>query len=594
MTMKYPKEYLEEIKQRLRVSQVVGKHVQLKKRGKEFIGLSPFKNEKTPSFTVNDEKGFYHCFSTGEHGNVFDFLMKVKSLRFGEAVKSLASEAGMPIYRFSKFDKEKEERYEKYKKIILEYNEFCHDQLFERENLNALEYLKKRELSIETLRKFKLGFVPRNNNFFTKLLKKYSKEEIMLTGLYYFIEKNKKYVDRFNGRIIFPISNLSGDVIAFGGRILNTTNLAKYINSPETEFYKKGRQLYNLNLAKEFRSESNEVIIVEGYMDVLSLYSKGVKNVISNSGTALTEGQINLIWKFYEQPIICLDGDESGQKAALRIAERLFPLINENSKIYFSILPKGKDPDDIIKKNGKESFLEILNQKVIIQSFIWDKMLQNININNPYEIAKFDKQIRKICATVKDETLRKYILEDFLSRISKLTPNINFKKNFNLFKKSNYKVLSETRNIHIQKKHFSRQDLLEFSLLYISIYFSGAVKHEIPKLLDFNFSNKDIDQLKTKLVELNSDENNDKEIEKNINEHFPELVKKIRENSNMKSVLNKKNYDQIKEVFYDLLSELENFENNKKLESLEKKLINNMDENVYSELLKLKSQINRD
>ncbi len=594
MTMKYPKEYLEEIKQRLRVSQVVGKHVQLKKRGKEFIGLSPFKNEKTPSFTVNDEKGFYHCFSTGEHGNVFDFLMKVKSLRFGEAVKSLASEAGMPIYRFSKFDKEKEERYEKYKKIILEYNEFCHDQLFERENLNALEYLKKRELSIETLRKFKLGFVPRNNNFFTKLLKKYSKEEIMLTGLYYFIEKNKKYVDRFNGRIIFPISNLSGDVIAFGGRILNTTNLAKYINSPETEFYKKGRQLYNLNLAKEFRSESNEVIIVEGYMDVLSLYSKGVKNVISNSGTALTEGQINLIWKFYEQPIICLDGDESGQKAALRIAERLFPLINENSKIYFSILPKGKDPDDIIKKNGKESFLEILNQKVIIQSFIWDKMLQNININNPFEIAKFDKQIRKMCSTIKDETLKKYILEDFLSKISKLTPNINFKKNFNYFKKGNFKVLNETRNIHLQKKNFSRQDLLEFSLLYISIHFSGAVKHEIPKLLNFNFSDKNNDQLKNKLVKLISAENNDKEIEKNINEHFPELVKKICENSNMKSILNKKNYDQINEVFCDLLSELENFENNKKLESLEKKLINNMDENVYSELLKLKSQINRD
>ena len=271
MTMKYPKEYLEEIKLRLRVSQVVGKHVQLKKRGKEFIGLSPFKNEKTPSFTVNDEKGFYHCFSTGEHGNVFDFLMKVKSLRFGEAVKSLASEAGMPIYRFSKFDKEKEERYEKYKKIILEYNEFCHAQLFEKENSNALEYLKKRELSLETIKKFKLGLVPRNNNFFNNLLKKYSKEEIMLTGLYYFVEKNQKYVDRFNGRIIFPISNLSGDVIAFGGRIFNTSNLAKYINSPETEFYKKGRQLYNLNLAKESRTESNEVVIVEGYMDVLLL-----------------------------------------------------------------------------------------------------------------------------------------------------------------------------------------------------------------------------------------------------------------------------------------------------------------------------------
>ena len=160
-----------------------------------------------------------------------------------------------------------------------------------------------------------------------------------------------------------------------------------------------------------------------------------IKNVISNSGTALTEGQINLIWKFFTNPIICLDGDESGQRAALRIAERLFPLINENSKIFFSILPKGKDPDDIIKKNGKNDFLEILKQKIVIQTFIWEKLLSDVNTNNPYEIAKFEKQLRKICLTVKDETLRKYILEDFLTKISKLTPNFNLKKNFNTLKK---------------------------------------------------------------------------------------------------------------------------------------------------------------
>ena len=284
----------------------------------------------------------------------------------------------------------------------------------------------------------------------------------MLTGLYYLVEKKQIYVDRFNGRIIFPISNLSGDVIAFGGRILNSSSLAKYINSPETEFFKKGRQLYNLNLAKDMRTESNEVIIVEGYMDVLSLYSKGIKNVISNSGTALTEGQINLIWKFFTNPIICLDGDESGQKAALRIAERLFPLINENSKIFFSILPNGKDPDDIIKKHGKNGFLEILKQKIIIQTFIWEKLLSDVNTNNPFEITKFEKQLRKICFTVKDETLRKYILEDFLIKIAKLTPNLNLKKNFNAFKKNNFKVLNETKNIHLKKKNFSRQDLLEF------------------------------------------------------------------------------------------------------------------------------------
>ena len=396
MIMKYPKEYLDEIRLRLRVSQVVGKHVQLKKRGKEFVGLSPFKNEKTPSFTVNDEKGFYHCFSTGEHGNIFDFLMKTKSLGFGEAVKVLAAEAGMQIYKFSKTDKIKDARYTKYKDIYKEYSEFFHKQLFESQHKFALNYLKDRKISEEIIKKFKIGFVPRSSTFLDELKKKYSQEEINSTGLFYFIENKNKFIDRFNNRIIFPINNLSNDPIAFGGRVIENNKLAKYINSPETEFYKKSRQLFNLNNAKDERSLTSEVIIVEGYMDVISLYSAGIKNVISNSGTAITENQINLVWKFFKDPIICLDGDQSGQSAALRIAERLFPLINEENKIFFSILPEGNDPDDIIKKKNKQTFLDILNQKIIIQKYIWETYVEQVNKNNPYEVSKFEKQMRKM------------------------------------------------------------------------------------------------------------------------------------------------------------------------------------------------------
>ena len=336
--MKYPKEYLDEIKLRLKVSQVVSKSVQLKKRGKEFIGLSPFKNEKSPSFTVNDEKEFYHCFSSGEHGNIFDFLMKTKSIGFGEAVKILAAEAGMQPYRFSNFDKKKDLRFQTYKNIYKEYSDYFYKELFNPNNKEALDYLKKRSLKKNTIEEFKLGYVPWKNNFYEDLLKKYSEEEINLTGLYYKNDKTGKYIDRFNSRIIFPIKNLAGEPIAFGGRIIKESKFAKYINSPETEFYKKGRMIFNLDNAKNLRSESKEVIIVEGYMDVVTLHSAGVKNVISNSGTALTESQIELIWKFFSNPIVCLDGDQSGQNAALRIAERLFPLISENNKIYFSKL----------------------------------------------------------------------------------------------------------------------------------------------------------------------------------------------------------------------------------------------------------------
>ena len=184
--------------------------------------------------------------------------------------------------------------------------------------------------------------MPWKNNFYEELLKKYTEEDINLTGLYYKNDKTGKYVDRFNSRIIFPVNNITGDTIAFGGRIIRESKLAKYINSPETEFYKKGNMIFNLDKAKNSRAETDEVVIVEGYMDVVSVYSSGIKNVIANSGTALTERQIDLIWKFFANPIVCLDGDESGQKAALRIAEKLFPLINEKNKIYFSIMPTVK------------------------------------------------------------------------------------------------------------------------------------------------------------------------------------------------------------------------------------------------------------
>ena len=593
MIMKYPKEYLDEIKLRLKVSQVVGKYVQLKKRGKEFIGLSPFKNEKTPSFTVNDEKGFYHCFSTSEHGNIFDFLMKTKSLRFGETVKVLALEAGMQEYRFTKYDKEKEEKFNKYKKIIKEYSEYFQKQLFDKKNSFALNYLKERKLSDEAIKKFQLGYVP-INNFFDELSKKYSTEEIKSTGLYYFVEKNQKFIDRFKNRIIFPIFNLSGEVIAFGGRIISGDNFAKYINSPETEFYKKGRQLFNLNFAKDERSNSNEVIIVEGYMDVISLYSRGIKNVISNSGTALTENQINLIWKFFSDPIICLDGDKSGQLAAIRIAERLFSLINEENRIYFSILGQGKDPDDIIKDLGKEGFLKFLDNKIIIQSFIWDSYVNKINSSNPYEVAKFEKQMRKLCAVIKDNTLKKYILEDFLSKINKLTPNVNFKTNYGYSKRTNFKVLNETKKIHLKKKDLTRENLVEFSILFIMIFYGGAIKNNIDSISTITFSNSDNEKLKNVLTELINSKKTEKEIENEAIKSNSNLVKNIVENSNLKMIVNKKNYDQIKELFEDFTSDLIKNQNRKKIESLENKLINNMEEKAYSELLKLKSQINRE
>ena len=594
--MKYPKEYLDEIKLRLKVSQVVGKVVQLKKRGKEFIGLSPFKNEKTPSFTVNDEKEFYHCFSTGEHGNIFDFLMKTKSFGFGEAVKTLAAEAGMQPYRFSNFDKKKDLRFQTYKNIFKNYTNYFHENLFHSNSREAMDYLTKRGLKKDTIEEFKLGYVSWKNSFYDELLKSYSEEEINLTGLYYRNDKTGKLIDRFNSRIIFPINNLSGETIAFGGRIIREGKLAKYINSPETEFYKKGSMIFNLDKAKDLRSETEEVLIVEGYMDVVSVYASGIKNVISNSGTALTERQINLIWKFFANPIICLDGDESGQNAALRIAEKLFPLIKDNNKIFFSIMPEGTDPDDYIKLNGKDALLNLLKKKEIIQSFLWNYHLSKVDRNNPYEISKFEKEIKKLAYTIQDETLKKYVLENFLNEIKNLTPIQTSRRNLNYFpfKKRDFKILNETKILHQKNKDLSKIQILEFSILLIMLNFFEVALKRIEELASLNFLSEKNESLKNTIIASISNKLDENTMQSKISSEYSSLIKEINENSNIQLILKNKTDDNILELLDELTHDFKVQNNLKKIESLEKKLLNNLDENSYSELLKLKSQLNRE
>ncbi len=595
--MKYPKEYLDEIKLRLKVSQVVGKTVQLKKRGKEFIGLSPFKNEKTPSFTVNDEKEFYHCFSTGEHGNIFDFLMKTKSVGFGEAVRTLAAEAGMQPYRFSNFDQKKDLRFKTYKNIFKEYKNYFNQNLYSSSSKEAYDYLLNRGLKKDIIEEFKLGYVPWKNDFYDTLLKNYTEEEINLTGLYYKSDKTGKFIDRFNSRIIFPINNISGDTVAFGGRVIKDGKLAKYINSPETEFYKKGSMIFNLDKAKNLRAETEDILIVEGYMDVVSVYAAGIKNVIANSGTALTERQIDLIWKFFSNPVICLDGDKSGQTAAVRIAEKLFPLINDNNKIYFSIMPDGKDPDDYVKKNGKEALLNLLKQKSIIQTFIWNNYLNKINLNNPFEISKFEKDIKKLTYSINDETIRKYVLEEYLEKIKKLTPIQTSRQKGAYFlnkNKKNYSLLKETKILYQKRKDLSKIQIIEFSILFIALNYTKIITKRLEELSNIKFLSEKNHNFKMNIVNLLEQGHDNVFIQSKINSLDQEILREIIENSNIQIIIKNKSDSEISDLLEELFQDHKQQRNLKKIESLEQKLINNLDENSYSELIRLKSQLNRE
>ena len=592
--MKYPKEYLDEIKLRLKVSLVVGKSVKLKRRGKEFIGLSPFSNEKTPSFTVNDEKGFYHCFSSGEHGNIFDFLMKIKNYKFGETVRTLAAEAGMPPYRFTKQDEEKENRWKIYKLILEKYSNFCHEELISEKYPEVMKYLSTRKTTKKEIIFFKIGYSSAKSNFYEKLKEEFSEEQISSSGIYYFDDKRKQYVDRFKNRIIFPVKSLNGSVLALGGRTLSKTTFAKYINSPETEFFKKGNNLYNINSAKEFRGKSDEVFIVEGYMDVVNLHKFGIENAVANLGTAMTERQIELIWKFFKNPVICLDGDSSGQKATVRAAERLFPIMRADSNVYFLTLPENLDPDAYINQKGRDSFVKFTQSKMNIQNFIWDSYYEEMDGNDPQTLALFERKIKSLCRQVKDKTLAKYFLDHFTKKINELTPYINFKKNnFSKIKK-NINPLQQTKDIYKLRNKFEEKELKEFSILFLVMNNLDIFRKNIELISEVTFSIGLMSEFKQKLIDYLLSEKffDKKEIEiKDFNEKFKNIISEINQNAPVKIIHKNKSDTDIISMYNEIIKEIKKIELKKRIEHLEDKVSLNLDENLYTELLTLRNQL---
>ncbi len=589
--MKYPKEYLDEIKTRLKVSTVVSKVVSLKKRGKEYVGLSPFKNEKTPSFTVNDEKEFYHCFATSEHGNIFDFVMKTQNLRFGEAVKYLSNLAGMQPYIFSKQDEEREKKWKEYSSIFNRYVDFYHDELLKNESFsNVRDYLKNRSLTKNEVKKFKIGYIEKNPNFFKKLKDDFSIESIMETGLFYLDEKKQTYVERFRGRLIFPINNISGQPIALGGRIIEKSDyLAKYINSPETYFFKKGSNLYNLDLARKLSNKLNNIYLVEGYMDVVGLSRNGIENAVANLGTSLTDKQILTLNQFFDDIIICFDGDESGYKAAVRAAENSIKDLRPEKQISFLFLPDKEDPDSFVNKNGKNYFIDFSKQsKISIHQFIFSHYKKQTE-NNPSSMAIFDKKLRSIANTIKDNYIKKYVLEYFLEKISELTPHTSQNK-------KNYYV-KKTRSLETTKKHFNESqsltgvELKEFSLLYLIMTNLKLMKehiHLIESVKLFTEVNKQIFEKIISKLKL------EEQISINELEIDIQLINKINKFAPIKHILKNKsdNEHEIIELLDDINRDLNNYDLEFRIRELESKFSKDLSETTFNELKELKKKQN--
>ena len=588
--MKYPKEYLDEIKTRLKVSSVVSKVVSLKKRGKEYVGLSPFKNEKTPSFTVNDEKEFYHCFATSEHGNIFDFVMKTQNFKFGEAVKYLANLAGMQPYLFTKKDEEREKKWKQYSSIFNIYVDFYHNELLKKESYSiAREYLKNRSLDKIQVKKFKIGYVEKTPNLFEELKNKFDIDELLETGLFYLDEKRKLYIERFRGRLIFPINNISGQPIGLGGRIIEKSDyLAKYINSPETNFFKKGSNLYNLDLARKLSSQQESVYLVEGYMDVVGLSKNGIENVVANLGTSLTDRQIIMLNQFYDDIIICFDGDESGYKAALRAAENSIKDLKPEKQISFLFLPNKEDPDSFVNKNGKNYFLDFTKQnKIPIHQFIFSHYKQKTQ-NNPSSMALFDKKLRSISNTIKDNFIRKYVLEYFLEKISDLAPYTN--KNQKLFFSKKVKSLETTKKHFEESQSLTGVELKEFSFLYLIMNNMDLVRdnfHLVENVKFFTDVNKQIfEKIKSKIKLGEEFKINDLGIDN-------QLIEKIDKFASIKNILkNKKNDGDILGLFEDINRDLNNYDLEFRIQELESKFSRDFSEATFNELKELKKKQN--
>jgi len=589
--MKYPKEYLEEIKTRLKVSTVVSKTVNLKKRGKEFIGLSPFKTEKTPSFTVNDEKGFYHCFSSSEHGNIFDFVMKTQNLKFGETVKLLANLAGMKTYIFSKQDEEREKKWQEYSSIYNQYIQFYHDEILKNDQANiARDYLKKRNLSKEEVKKFKIGYVKKNPNFYEKLKKKFNEKILTECGLFYLDEKKNIYVERFKDRIIFPINNISGQPIGLGGRTIQENNyIAKYINSPETPFFKKGSNLYNLDFARKLSSKIDYVYLVEGYMDVVGLSKNGIENVVANLGTSLTDKQILILNQFFNDIIICFDGDESGYKAALRAAENSIKELQPEKQISFLFLSDKEDPDSFVNKNGKDYFIDFVKKnKISIHQFIFDHYKRQTN-SNPSSMAIFEKTLRSIANTIKDKFIKKYVLEYFLERVFSLTPHSNIRKKQFYTKKT--KSLKSTQKHFNESKSLSPIEIKEFSLLYLILnnleIFQENI-HLIEKIKLFTNENKLVfDVVLSRLKSGDRFTINDLSIDS-------QLIEKIFKFASIKHILNsfQNDHNKIFELFEEIARDIKNYELEYRIEELESKFSRDLSESTFNEIRELKKKQN--
>ena len=496
--MLFPKDFPDKLRSSILTSEVVGKKVKLKARGSEFQGLCPFHNEKSPSFTVNDLKGFYHCFGCAAHGDIISFVMQSEGLEYKDAVTKLAEDFGIAIPQVAREDFAKENRMERDYLILEKACQFFEKNLYADTGFEARNYLKKRNLNAAIAKKFRLGFSLNSYEALTNHLKEegFSELEISKTGI---IGQNdrKKLYDKFRNRVIFPITDKKNRVIAFGGRTIGD-EMPKYLNSAETEFFKKNQTLYNIFYARKAIFTKACAIVVEGYMDAIALSANGIENVVAGLGTALGAEHLKELFYITDRVVICLDGDDAGIRAAKRFSEIALPLITAKKNVAFAILPDKMDPDDFIKKFGAREIEKAFTKATPLSESLFDFALMELGIDKNQKIsaenkAKIEGNLNTKIEAIKDASSKKYFalffkdLLFFLGRSQKKEVSLQG----NLSKKIYAK---HTNNI----TDVLSKNIIAFILKYPEL---ASFRDEDFDICELHFTNENLSHLKELIIE---------------------------------------------------------------------------------------------
>jgi DNA primase len=410
--------FLDELRARTVLSAVIAPSVKLIRAGREWKACCPFHNEKTPSFTVNDDKGFYHCFGCGAHGDAIRFLTDNGGMPFMDAVKELAAKAGLDVPAPDPQSRERAERTATLTDVMAEVAKWYAEQLNGIAGADAREYLQRRGIDAATTQRFGLGLAPDSRNALKRALEKLGEDKLVETGMLIRPDEGDTY-DRFRGRLMIPIRDARGRVIAFGGRILGDGE-PKYLNSPDTPLFDKGRTLYNIDRASPASRAAKRLIVVEGYMDVIALDRAGISEVVAPNGTAVTEAQLERMWRLDPSPILCFDGDSAGKKAAIRAALRALPHITPERTLRFVELPAGQDPDDVVKTGGREAMEALLADPEPLDARLWRHELEAEALTTPEAWAGLKQRLIAHASAIGHSDLGRMYREDWLSRFYEL------------------------------------------------------------------------------------------------------------------------------------------------------------------------------